>query len=89
MVYISPDAMMGVWESIKIALVAIIGGMGTFIGPLIGAILYFWSGEMIRLIVGSETSGLSPFVYGIVLMVAIMLFPRGLVPTLNDFFKNN
>jgi len=85
MVYISPDAIMGVWESIKIALVAIIGGMGTFIGPLIGAALYFWAGEMVRLVFGSEISGLSPFIYGIVLIVAILLFPRGLVPTLGGF----
>lgn len=83
MVYISPGAIMGVWESIKIALVAIIGGMGTFIGPLIGAALYFWMGEGIRLIFGAEISGLSPFIYGIALIVAILIFPKGLVPTLS------
>jgi branched-chain amino acid transport system permease protein len=82
MVYISPGAIMGVWESIKIAMVAIIGGMGTFIGPLIGAALYFWMGEGVRLIFGAEISGLSPFVYGIVLVVIILIFPRGLVPSL-------
>jgi branched-chain amino acid transport system permease protein len=83
MVYISPEAIMGVWESIKIALVAIIGGMGTFVGPLIGAVLYFWMGEGIRLIFGAEISGLSPFVYGIAMVIIILIFPRGLVPTLS------
>jgi branched-chain amino acid transport system permease protein len=82
MVYISPGAIMGVWESIKIALVAIIGGMGTFVGPLIGAALYFWMGEGIRLIFGAEISGLSPFIYGIAMVIIILIFPRGLVPTL-------
>ncbi len=83
MVYISPGSIMGVWESIKIALVAIIGGMGTFVGPLIGAVLYFWMGEGIRLIFGAQISGLSPFVYGIALVAAILIFPRGLVPSLS------
>jgi branched-chain amino acid transport system permease protein len=83
MVYISPGAIMGVWESIKIAMVAIIGGMGTYIGPLIGAALYFWMGEGVRLFFGAEISGLSPFVYGIVLIVVILIFPRGLVPSLS------
>lgn len=83
MVYISPGAIMGVWESIKIVLVAVIGGMGTFIGPLIGAVLYFWMGEGIRLLFGAKISGLSPFVYGFVLMIAILIFPKGLVPTLS------
>jgi len=83
MVYISPGAIMGVWESIKIALVAIIGGMGTFVGPLIGAVLYFWMGEGIRLIFGAEISGLSPFVFGIAMVIIILIFPGGLVPTLS------
>jgi branched-chain amino acid transport system permease protein len=85
MVYISPGAIMGVWESIKIAMVAIIGGMGTYIGPLIGAALYFWMGEGVRLVFGAEISGLSPFVYGIVLIVVILIFPRGLVPSLSNW----
>jgi len=84
MVYISPDAIMGLGESIKIALVAIIGGMGTFIGPIIGAALYFGVGEIVRFLLGAEISGLSSFIYGIILIVFILLFPKGLVQFLKD-----
>jgi branched-chain amino acid transport system permease protein len=87
MIYISPGAIMGVWESIKIALVAIIGGMGTFVGPLIGAVLYFWLGEGTRLIFGAKVSGLSPLIYGLALILAIMIFPRGLVFTLSGLLE--
>ncbi len=64
----------GAWSSVEIALVLLIGGAGTRIGPLVGAAVIVFLPEML----GLEPSA-TQIVYGL-LLIAIMLFmPRGIM----------
>jgi branched-chain amino acid transport system permease protein len=61
------------FTSMNIMIMGIVGGMGTIIGPMIGAFGLIFAGEYLR--------GLGQFndlIYSVILIVAVMLFPAGL-----------
>jgi len=67
--------------SVQIALLAIIGGRGTVLGPLLGAFAIRVPEEMLRSKLGESNL----FVYGVLLVVVVLFFPRGIVGTWNDW----
>ena len=64
--------------SIQPALNGIIGGAGTVLGPILGAVLMTPIGEYLRTAFAG-VQGLNFMIYGIVLVVFVMLLPGGLV----------
>lgn len=78
--FFDPDTVYGVASiSIRMALVAIVGGVGTLVGPIIGAVIVIPLEEMANAILQGQIAGLSAFVYGAILIAIILLEPRGLV----------
>ncbi|MDS0476955.1 branched-chain amino acid ABC transporter permease [Natrinema sp. 1APR25-10V2] len=73
--YINPSTMFAVTTSGDMMIMSVIGGMGTVIGPILGALLL----TPIR----AETQAAYPFFHGIVFglffMVLVLTFPNGLV----------
>ena len=65
--------------SIRIALMAIIGGVGTVAGPLIGALLILPMEEATNAYLSSHAAGLSQIVFGAILIAVVILQPRGLL----------
>jgi branched-chain amino acid transport system permease protein len=65
--------------SIQIAMFALIGGLGTVSGPLIGTLLVLPLAELARGWLGDMGSGVHGLVYGIVLVVVVLTIPQGLV----------
>jgi branched-chain amino acid transport system permease protein len=65
--------------SIRIALIAIIGGVGTVAGPLIGAVLILPIEEATNAYLSSHAAGLSQIVFGAILIAVVILQPRGLL----------
>lgn len=76
--YINPERAMGLSMSIEIALVGVVGGWQTVLGPTIGSILLSPSGELVRAYLGGTYAGLHLFLYGLLLMVVILFLPNGL-----------
>jgi len=76
--YINPERAMGLGMSIEIALVGVIGGWQTVLGPTIGSLLLSPSGELIRAYLGGTYAGLHLFIYGLLLMIVILFLPNGL-----------
>lgn len=64
--------------SLQPALNGIVGGMGTVLGPIIGAVLMTPLGEYLRDAFTDE-QGLSFIIYGVVLIVVVMVMPGGLM----------
>lgn len=64
--------------SVQPALNGIIGGMGTVVGPIIGAVLMTPLGEWLRTSFAG-VQGLNFMIYGIALIVIVRLMPGGLV----------
>lgn len=77
--YINPERNMGIEFSIDVALMAIVGGQGTVIGPLLGALVLHPIAEFSRAYLGGTLLGLHLVIYGVILIVAVLYFPKGLI----------
>jgi branched-chain amino acid transport system permease protein len=75
--YIDPGLAYGPTTSVEALVAAIVGGMGTLWGPLLGAALLHLLGELTRNLFG-QLPGLNMVVYGSVLVLIVMFVPRGL-----------
>lgn len=75
---IEPDVVFSFNMSIKIIILAVIGGTGTLLGPLLGAVVVVIPEEIIRGSLGGMYAGISGMAYGLILIVVILLKPRGL-----------
>ncbi|WP_093014670.1 ATP-binding cassette domain-containing protein [Variovorax sp. OV700] len=77
--FIEPSAAFSLELSIQIAMFALIGGLGTVAGPLLGTILVLPAAELSRGWLSGLGNGTHGFVYGVVLVLVVLFFPRGLV----------
>ena len=65
----------GLWQSIIIMIMSIVGGIGSLVGgPIIGSLLIYNLGEYLARL---NTPGLQSFLFGIVMVLVIMFLPRG------------
>lgn len=78
--YIDPNFVFALNLSVEIALVSIIGGLGTVLGPLLGAMLLVPASELMRAWLGGTYAGAHLLIYGLVLMIAVIMVPEGIWP---------
>ncbi|MDX0022210.1 ATP-binding cassette domain-containing protein [Sinorhizobium meliloti] len=86
--FIEPAAMFSLTMSIQIAMFALIGGLGTVIGPLVGALFLVPLSELARGWLGAQALGLHGFVYGVVLVLVVLFMPNGLMGILSRYLGN-
>ncbi|MFL5697843.1 MAG: branched-chain amino acid ABC transporter permease [Ktedonobacteraceae bacterium] len=65
---------------VAIALMAFLGGLGTIVGPILGALLLEPTQQYFTLQFGQ--SGFYLVIYGALFLVVLLLLPQGVVPTL-------
>ncbi len=75
--YIDPHIAYGSAISVEALLAAIIGGMGTIFGPLLGAVVLHVLSEVTRNYI-DNAPGVSLIIYGALLVLIIMFMPRGI-----------
>ncbi len=85
--FIEPAAVFSLQMSIQIAMFALIGGIGTVFGPLLGAALLVPITELARGALGAHALGLHGFVYGVVLMLVVLFMPNGIMGALSRFLQ--
>lgn len=85
--FIEPAAMFSLAFSIQIAMFALIGGLGTVAGPLLGAALLVPITEWARASLGASALGLHGFVYGLVLILVVLFMPNGIMGALKRFTR--
>ena len=91
--YIKPDLLMGIHFSVEIVIPTVIGGWGTFFGPILGALLLIPLAEISRLLAEFirntfHLTGLKGFqliTYGFILILAIRFMPNGIA----GLFRNS
>jgi branched-chain amino acid transport system permease protein len=83
MLYIDPRSVLVRDLSIRIALVAIVGGMGTIEGPVLGSLVMILLSSLIRARFG-DVPGLHLVVFAIVLVVISTYKPQGMMAILED-----
>ena len=67
--------MFGLWESIQIMIMSIVGGISSLAGgPIIGAILLYTLGDYLTRL---ETYGIQPFLFGAAVMLVLIFLPKG------------
>ena len=72
--YVDPDTVLGIGLSIEMVLIAIVGGLGTLGGPLIGALFLTTIGEAVR-----ERIQVGHLIfYGLFMMLVIRFLPEGI-----------
>ncbi|HEV8441154.1 MAG TPA: branched-chain amino acid ABC transporter permease [Methylomirabilota bacterium] len=65
--------------SVQLALMAIIGGLGTLLGPVVGAALIIPLNMFLRAWLGASLTGLYLVVYGLVLVLVVLYARQGLI----------
>jgi branched-chain amino acid transport system permease protein len=77
--FFDPDSVFSLVSiSVRIALICIIGGMGTVAGPIIGACFLLPLEELFNATLSSSGAGLSQLAFGLILILIILVEPRGL-----------
>lgn len=77
--FVDPTYVFSLDLSIKFALMCAIGGMGTPIGPVLGAVLITGLEMYLRATFGGGESGLHLIIYGMLLIIVVRTMPDGLV----------
>ena len=86
--FIDPNTLLNMSMALEITIYAIVGGVGTLFGPLIGAVFLVPIAETIRATLGKSYAGIHLVVYGAVL-VAVILFARdGLMGVFRNRFDS-
>ncbi len=75
--YIDPGLAFGPHTSVEALVGAIVGGMGTLWGPVLGALALHVLADVTRNLLG-QLPGINMVIYGIVLIVIVMFMPRGI-----------
>lgn len=80
--YIDPDSVMSLNLSLNLALMAIVGGLGTAHGPIIGAMLVTAVSFAMQAYLGNQISGLTQIAYSAIVIGVLLSAPAGLGPAL-------
>jgi branched-chain amino acid transport system permease protein len=89
--YIDPSIAFGPSTSVEALVGAIVGGIGTLWGPVVGAFGLHLLGDLTRNLFGN-LPGLNMVIYGLVLIFVVMFAPRGIAgwgQSIRKFFERN
>jgi len=87
MMFIDPEIVFSMHLSIQVALFAIIGGVGTVAGPVIGAILLVPLDAFMKGWLGTLYAGLGFVVYGAILIAVVLVIPNGVVNAAEEWMR--
>jgi branched-chain amino acid transport system permease protein len=76
--YIEPHNVLGLDFSVQVALISIIGGMGTAFGPILGSLFITPLSQLLRGWFGGGYVGLHFIIYGMILIIVVMFIPEGI-----------
>lgn len=83
--YIDPGSVLHTGLSIKMALVAILGGVGTLFGPLFGAAILTVIEEGSRILFGGSGRGTDLIIYAALIVLIAVYYPNGVIGWLRSF----
>lgn len=77
--YIDPSSLISFDVSIRFPLIAVVGGLGTVLGPVVGAAIMIPLAQVLRSTLSGAVSGLDLALYGLMLMLVVLFMPHGLL----------
>lgn len=85
--YIDPGSVLHTGLSIKMALVSILGGVGTLSGPVIGATVLTFIEEGTRMLFGGSGKGTDLIIYATLIVVIAVYYPAGIVGWIRGYLS--
>ena len=82
--FVDPESGLGILTSVKILIMAALGGAGLLFGPLVGAAILVPLEEVSNNLLGGKGAGLTFVVYGAIIMIIARFYPSGLLKLLLD-----
>ncbi|WP_019142621.1 branched-chain amino acid ABC transporter permease [Noviherbaspirillum massiliense] len=76
--FLDPDSAFDISLNVKMIIMAVFGGPGTVFGPIVGAL----SLSAISEVLASEVTSIAGLFFGVVIVAAVVLMPRGLADML-------
>ncbi|MDE2362384.1 MAG: branched-chain amino acid ABC transporter permease [Hyphomicrobiales bacterium] len=80
--FVDPYLLVSPTLTVEIILFATVGGLGSVIGPALGAFLLAPLGEILRGHFGGSLPGLHYFIYGAIVVAVILVSPAGVWPAI-------
>ncbi|MBI0534396.1 branched-chain amino acid ABC transporter permease [Roseomonas sp. KE2513] len=80
--YLDANIAYGTWISIEVLIACVLGGTGTVLGPVVGALALHGVGELAKLALGrvaGPVPGVDLVVFGALLILAVAFLPRGMM----------
>lgn len=84
---VTPPAVFGMLVSAQALIVAMFGGVGTFWGPVIGAVVLVPLAEFLHAELGSVVPGIQGVIYGVAIIVIILVAPEGVFWRVRDMIR--
>ncbi len=81
--FLDPDSAFDISLNVKMIIMAVCGGPGTVLGPIVGAL----SLSAISEFLSSEVTSIAGLFFGFVIVAAVVLMPRGLADMLRRLRK--
>ncbi len=81
--FVDPESGFGILISVKMVVMAALGGAGQLFGPLVGALILVPLEELSNSYLGGQGAGLTFVVYGAIIVVIARFLPSGLLSLLN------
>jgi branched-chain amino acid transport system permease protein len=75
--FIDPDSALGILISVKMLIIAALGGAGTLFGPLVGAVILIPLEETTNAAFGGGGTGITFIVYGAIILLVARFQPGG------------
>ena len=79
--FLDPESAFDISLNVKMIIMAVFGGAGTVLGPIVGAL----SLSAISEVLASEVTSIAGLFFGLVIVAAVVLMPRGLADMLRRF----
>jgi branched-chain amino acid transport system permease protein len=77
--FVDPESGLGILISVKMVIIAALGGAGLLLGPLLGAVILVPLEELSNSLLGGVGSGVTFVVYGAIIVIIARLQPGGLL----------
>lgn len=85
--YFDPPTVFDVSVSMKMILPAILGGVGTISGPLIGAAIMIPLEQFLRAYLGGAGGGINFIIFGTLIVVVVVFRPKGMMDFISKLFN--
>lgn len=79
--FLDPESAFDITLNVKMIIMAVFGGPGTILGPIIGSFIL----SAISEVLSSEVTSIAGLFFGLVIVVAVILMPRGLADVSRRF----